>query len=303
MLGLRFLLFCLLAVVSFVNASISISVNTTSFLSDSNKCQTVFGYINTSPPQFIPKAEFIGDYSLLNPENKVTFDDVVVRPDSYDANLPENFTNSATFTLTWDCCKYEKITWTLLDKKVSAFSQCVVGQVVEMAVTTTATATTTTTTSSPPTTTTSPTTTTPPPDPLCPVSCLRRFLPSTFGLDSEDLAECYQETKLQNLADQDDDGTRNCMDLCPPECVDFAYPNSPTLRAQCYLDNLAVNLGDDDHDGVRNCLDQCPGQDDKIDLNNNGIPDCLETPKQCPPPFIRRSVDNRRLHNKLTTGQ
>jgi len=27
---------------------------------------------------------------------------------------------------------------------------------------------------------------------------------------------------------------------------------------------------------VPDCVDQCPGEDDLIDLNNNGIPDCVE---------------------------
>ncbi|MFQ5463275.1 MAG: hypothetical protein ACE5E5_11700 [Phycisphaerae bacterium] len=29
---------------------------------------------------------------------------------------------------------------------------------------------------------------------------------------------------------------------------------------------------------VADCLDQCPGEDDTIDANQNGTPDCLDPP-------------------------
>lgn len=37
-------------------------------------------------------------------------------------------------------------------------------------------------------------------------------------------------------------------------------------------------ISDPDNDGICDGLDVCPGEDDKIDTDNNGIPDCAEEP-------------------------
>jgi thrombospondin type 3 repeat protein len=37
------------------------------------------------------------------------------------------------------------------------------------------------------------------------------------------------------------------------------------------------STGDSDGDGVPDTSDQCPGADDRIDVDNDGIPDCKDT--------------------------
>ncbi|MFQ5463033.1 MAG: IPTL-CTERM sorting domain-containing protein, partial [Phycisphaerae bacterium] len=42
--------------------------------------------------------------------------------------------------------------------------------------------------------------------------------------------------------------------------------------------NIVDDNGDSDFDGVFDCNDQCPGEDDTIDTNADGIPDCVVSP-------------------------
>jgi hypothetical protein len=68
--------------------------------------------------------------------------------------------------------------------------------------------------------------------------------------------------------DSDNDGTPDCNDQCP-------YDPNKTEPGEC-----GCNVPDTDSDGdtVADCNDVCPGEDDLIDDNGNGIPDCWETP-------------------------
>jgi len=70
--------------------------------------------------------------------------------------------------------------------------------------------------------------------------------------------------------DSDGDGTADCLDWCPND------PNK--------IDPGVCGCGtpdtDSDGDTVPDCIDVCPGQNDTIDNNGNGIPDCAEVP--CP---------------------
>jgi len=68
--------------------------------------------------------------------------------------------------------------------------------------------------------------------------------------------------------DTDGDGTADCIDGCPDD------PDK-TEPGVC---GCGVSDVDSDGDTVPDCLDVCPGQDDLIDENANGIPDCLEEP-------------------------
>ena len=67
--------------------------------------------------------------------------------------------------------------------------------------------------------------------------------------------------------DQDDDGVdAACGDACPDD------PNK-TSPGQCGCGLLET---DTDLDTVADCVDRCPGDDDRIDEDNNDVPDCLQ---------------------------
>ncbi len=68
--------------------------------------------------------------------------------------------------------------------------------------------------------------------------------------------------------DSDGDGVADCLDLCPLDPDKIA----PGLCGCGVLDT------DSDGDGVPDCVDQCPGEDDTIDANDDGIPDCFQFP-------------------------
>ncbi len=56
---------------------------------------------------------------------------------------------------------------------------------------------------------------------------------------------------------------------CDDACASDQGKLSPGLCG-CGISDI-----DSDLDSIPNCHDQCPGQDDRIDVNNDGIPDCL----------------------------
>jgi hypothetical protein len=68
--------------------------------------------------------------------------------------------------------------------------------------------------------------------------------------------------------DSDGDSTPDCVDECPDD------PNK-TEPGVC---GCSVPDTDSDGDTVADCVDVCPGKDDRIDDNENGVPDCLEGP-------------------------
>ena len=86
--------------------------------------------------------------------------------------------------------------------------------------------------------------------------------------DSDDTCPGYDDT-----VDTDGDGTANGCDGCP----DDANKTSPGV---CGCGHLDV---DSDGDTVLDCHDQCPGEDDTIDDDDSGIPDCVE---QAPIPTV-----------------
>jgi len=67
--------------------------------------------------------------------------------------------------------------------------------------------------------------------------------------------------------DQDgDERDGSCGDFCPDD------PNK-IFRGFC---GCGIPEDDSDLDTVPDCNDQCPGEDDLIDENNNGTPDCVD---------------------------
>ena len=68
--------------------------------------------------------------------------------------------------------------------------------------------------------------------------------------------------------DSDDDTVLDCFDLCPTD-------SNKTTPGQC---GCGVSDADSDADTVPDCLDQCPNADDRIDADDNGVPDCVERP-------------------------
>lgn len=66
--------------------------------------------------------------------------------------------------------------------------------------------------------------------------------------------------------DTDGDGVEDCHDGCPND----PFKTSPGL-CDCGIPDI-----DSDDDTVPDCNDQCEGRDDRIDEDNNGIPDCVE---------------------------
>jgi hypothetical protein len=75
------------------------------------------------------------------------------------------------------------------------------------------------------------------------------------------------------LRDADSDGVGDGVDGCPND------PNK-TAPGAC---GCGTPDTDTDGDSVPDCNDQCPGDDDTIDANANGTPDCLD-PAPPPPP-------------------
>jgi len=79
--------------------------------------------------------------------------------------------------------------------------------------------------------------------------------------DSNDACPGFDDT-----VDTDGDGTADGCDGCPND----AGKTSPGI---CGCGHPDV---DSDGDTVPDCHDQCPGEDDTIDDDNSGIPDCVE---------------------------
>jgi len=87
---------------------------------------------------------------------------------------------------------------------------------------------------------------------------------------------------FDDMEDTDGDGTPDCLTSDPSICVVGALcdDGDPCTYYDIIVDSDCNCLGtatrDSDNDGFCDLIDQCPGQDDSIDLNNNGIADCFE---------------------------
>jgi len=76
-------------------------------------------------------------------------------------------------------------------------------------------------------------------------------------------------------SDMDGDGIVGCLDPCPIDPLNDADHDGLCADADpCPLDLF----NDSDGDGICNSADRCAGQDDTIDLDGNGIPDCNQIP-------------------------
>ncbi len=86
--------------------------------------------------------------------------------------------------------------------------------------------------------------------------------------------------------DVDGDGVTDLCDPCPGETINdedgdgICFPED-----RCPTDALKVSAGacgcgasdvDSDGDTVSDCVDRCPGDDDRRDINDNGVEDCVE---------------------------
>ncbi len=91
-------------------------------------------------------------------------------------------------------------------------------------------------------------------------------------------------------SDCDGDGTFQPLDNCPESANGGQLDSDLDLVGDdcdgCPLDPDKIvegicgcglaDVGDDDGDEWLNCVDQCPGEDDSVDVNGNGVADCLE---------------------------
>jgi len=68
--------------------------------------------------------------------------------------------------------------------------------------------------------------------------------------------------------DSDGDGTADCQDGCPND-------SAKTDPGAC---GCGVPDIDTDGDTIFDCQDRCPGDDDRIDIDQDGTPDCLVVP-------------------------
>ncbi len=84
--------------------------------------------------------------------------------------------------------------------------------------------------------------------------------------DLDGVGDACDPCPYDPLPDSDGDGTCDSTDGCP-------FDSQKTSAGQC---GCGVPDVDTDADTVADCVDQCPGEDDRIDANENGTPDCLE---------------------------
>jgi hypothetical protein len=81
----------------------------------------------------------------------------------------------------------------------------------------------------------------------------------------------------QCINDRDNDGICDAQDMCP---LDPDNDLDGDLICGDVDECPQDEFNDLDGDGVCGNVDMCPGADDRIDVNNNGVPDCME--QQCP---------------------
>ena len=86
--------------------------------------------------------------------------------------------------------------------------------------------------------------------------------------DGDGINDCIDKCDNSLKLDDDEDGINDCVDDC------IGYYSQKCNR--CI--ELGHNEKDTDGDFVPDDCDQCPTGNDRIDDNNNGIPDCVEKP-------------------------
>jgi len=133
-------------------------------------------------------------------------------------------------------------------------------------------------------------------DGLCGDECPEdgnKLLPGVCGCgtpdndtDGDGVEDCIDHCPDDNPDDTDGDGVCDSDDPCPVDnpddtdgdgaCdSDEACPFDPD-KTEPGVCGCGVPDDDSDMDSVADCHDQCPGQDDTIDNDGNGTPDCLE---------------------------
>ncbi len=93
--------------------------------------------------------------------------------------------------------------------------------------------------------------------------------PDQSDSDGDDVGNACDncpDTANPGQEDTDGDGAGDACDGCP----DDPEKTTPGLCGCGAVDT------DSDGDMIPDCVDQCPGEDDRIDANDNGTPDCLE---------------------------
>ncbi len=104
-----------------------------------------------------------------------------------------------------------------------------------------------------------------PPPSICPVlEVITRTWTVTDACGHSDT--CDQTIDVIDV-DFDGDGVVDCDDGCPHD------PNK-TAPGIC---GCGISDVDSDSDTIPDCHDQCPGEDDRIDADGDGTPDCLPT--------------------------
>jgi len=81
---------------------------------------------------------------------------------------------------------------------------------------------------------------------------------------------CQYSENTENCAcyDSDVDGLNDCDDGCPNDI----HKTEPGVCGCGFSDN------DNDCDFVAECIDVCKGVDDRVDFDDNSVPDCLSAP-------------------------
>ncbi len=122
---------------------------------------------------------------------------------------------------------------------------------------------------------------------------------SQIDLDGDSVGDVCDPCPLENPDDVDQDGVCAPDDLCPddgmkvaPEFCGCGMPETdsdgdgwPNCVDECPMNPNKIVAGicgcsapdaDSDGDGIADCQDVCPGVSDLIDLDQNGVPDCVE---------------------------
>ena len=115
-----------------------------------------------------------------------------------------------------------------------------------------------------------------------------------YGNATQTILSCLApEDYVSNNTDCNDDDSEQYPGA---ECT-WTDPEDDTLSCESTYQtgddgSCVCQSADDDDDGVCNNADQCPGEDDNLDENEDGIPDCQE--EACEPQ--KKKWDQRRLY-------